>query len=47
LTTQRSIYPSRDQVAGWLADAGLVVEAEERSDLDDGYAYRHLLARPG
>jgi SAM-dependent methyltransferase len=39
-------YPSRDQVAGWLAEAGLVVEAEDVSDEGGGYGYLHLLARP-
>jgi hypothetical protein len=40
-------YPSRQQVAGWLREAGLVVEAEDRSDEGDGYGYLHLLARAG
>jgi SAM-dependent methyltransferase len=40
-------YPSRDQVAGWLAEAGLAVEAEDVSDEGGGYGYLHLLARPG
>jgi SAM-dependent methyltransferase len=39
-------YPSRDQVAGWLAEAGLAVEAEDVSDEGGGYGYLHLLARP-
>jgi cyclopropane fatty-acyl-phospholipid synthase-like methyltransferase len=39
-------YPSRDQVAGWLAEAGLRVEAQEHSP-GDGYGDLHLLARPG
>jgi SAM-dependent methyltransferase len=39
-------YPSREQVARWLEEAGLVVEAEDRSDEGDGYGYLHLLARP-
>jgi SAM-dependent methyltransferase len=38
-------YPSREQVAAWLADAGLEVEAQEYSP-GDGYGYLHLLARP-
>jgi ubiquinone/menaquinone biosynthesis C-methylase UbiE len=38
-------YPSRDQVAAWLAEAGLQVEAEGESP-GDGYGYLHLLARP-
>ena len=38
-------YPSRDQVAGWLAGAGLELEAQEYSP-GDGYGYLHLLARP-
>jgi ubiquinone/menaquinone biosynthesis C-methylase UbiE len=40
-------YPSRQQVAGWLEEAGLVVEAEARSDEGDGYGYLHLLTRAG
>ena len=40
-------YPSREQVAGWLKEAGLVVEAEEHSDEGDGYGYLHLLTRAG
>jgi SAM-dependent methyltransferase len=40
-------YPSRDQVAGWLEEAGLVVVAEEVSDEGDGYGYLHLLATAG
>jgi ubiquinone/menaquinone biosynthesis C-methylase UbiE len=39
-------YPSRQQVAGWLEAAGLVVEAEGRSDEGDSYGYLHLLVRP-
>jgi SAM-dependent methyltransferase len=39
-------YPSRDQVAAWLEEAGLRVEAKEHSP-GDGYGYLHLLARPG
>ena len=39
-------YPSREQVARWLEEAGLAVEAEDRSDEGDGYGYLHLLARP-
>jgi ubiquinone/menaquinone biosynthesis C-methylase UbiE len=38
-------HPSGEQVAGWLAEAGLVVEAEEVS-AGDGYGYLHLLTRP-
>ena len=38
-------YPSRDQIAGWLAGAGLQVEAQEYSP-GDGYGYLHLLTRP-
>ena len=37
-------YPSRDQVAGWLREAGLVVVAEA-DNADDGYRYWHLLTR--
>jgi hypothetical protein len=40
-------YPSRRQVAGWLEEVGLVVEAEDRSDEGDGYGYLHLLTRAG
>jgi ubiquinone/menaquinone biosynthesis C-methylase UbiE len=40
-------YPSRQQVAGWLEEAGLVVEAEAGSDEGDGYGYLHLLTRAG
>jgi SAM-dependent methyltransferase len=40
-------YPSRAQMAGWLEEAGLVVEAEEHSDEGDGYGYLHLLATAG
>jgi hypothetical protein len=39
-------YPSRQQVDGWLAGAGLVVVAEDDSP-GDGYGYLHLLARAG
>jgi ubiquinone/menaquinone biosynthesis C-methylase UbiE len=39
-------YPSRQQVAGWLEEAGLVVAAEGRSDEGEGYGYLHLLVRP-
>ncbi len=35
-------YPARDQVDGWLAQAGLVVTAEDTST-GDGYGYLHLL----
>jgi ubiquinone/menaquinone biosynthesis C-methylase UbiE len=35
-------YPSRPQVDGWLAEAGLAVVAEDHSQ-GDGYGYRHLL----
>jgi SAM-dependent methyltransferase len=37
-------YPSRDQVAVWLADAGLVI-VEEADEWLDGYGYHHLLVR--
>ena len=37
-------YPSRDQVAAWLEDAGLEVVAQEHSP-GDGYGYLHLLTR--
>jgi ubiquinone/menaquinone biosynthesis C-methylase UbiE len=40
-------YPSREQVGGWLAGAGLAVVAEDVSDEGDGYGYLHLLARAG
>jgi SAM-dependent methyltransferase len=40
-------YPARQQVAGWLEEAGLVVESEARSDEGDGYGYLHLLTRAG
>jgi ubiquinone/menaquinone biosynthesis C-methylase UbiE len=40
-------YPSRQQVAGWLEEAGLVVEGEAGSDEGDGYGYLHLLTRTG
>ena len=39
-------YPSREQVDGWLGEAGLVVVAEDES-AGDGYGYRHLLTRVG
>jgi ubiquinone/menaquinone biosynthesis C-methylase UbiE len=39
-------YPSRDQVDGWLAEAGLVVVADEESG-GVGYSYRHLLTTSG
>jgi SAM-dependent methyltransferase len=38
-------YPSRDQVAGWLREAGLVVVAEA-DDAGEGYSYWHLLTQP-
>ena len=38
-------YPSRDQVAAWLEDAGLEVVAQEYSP-GYGYGYLHLLTRP-
>jgi ubiquinone/menaquinone biosynthesis C-methylase UbiE len=38
-------YPSREQVAGWLGEAGLVVVAED-DNAGDGYSYWHLLTRP-
>ncbi len=37
-------YPSREQVAGWVADAGLVI-VEEADEWLDGYGYHHLLVR--
>jgi ubiquinone/menaquinone biosynthesis C-methylase UbiE len=37
-------YPSRDQVAVWLGDAGLEVVAQDYSP-GDGYGYLHLLTR--
>ena len=37
-------YPSRDQVAAWLEEAGLQVVAQEYSP-GDGYGYLHLLTR--
>ena len=40
-------YPSRRQVGGGLEEAGLVIEAEARSDEGDGYGYLHLLTRAG
>jgi ubiquinone/menaquinone biosynthesis C-methylase UbiE len=40
-------YPSRQQVAGWLEEAGLVVVAEDVSDEGRGYGYLHLLTRAG
>jgi ubiquinone/menaquinone biosynthesis C-methylase UbiE len=40
-------YPSRDQVAGWLEEAGLAVAAEAVSDEGGGYGYLHLLTRAG
>jgi ubiquinone/menaquinone biosynthesis C-methylase UbiE len=40
-------YPSRQQVGGWLEEAGLAVEAEARSDEGDDYGYLHLLTRAG
>jgi ubiquinone/menaquinone biosynthesis C-methylase UbiE len=39
-------YPSREQVGGWLEEAGLAVVAEDVSDEGDGYGYLHLLTRP-
>jgi hypothetical protein len=39
-------YPSREQVGGWLEEAGLAVVAEDLSDEGDGYGYLHLLTRP-
>jgi ubiquinone/menaquinone biosynthesis C-methylase UbiE len=35
-------YPSREQVGGWLEEAGLVVVAEDYS-AGDGWGYLHLL----
>ena len=40
-------YPSREQVGGWLEEAGLAVVAEDVSDEGDGYGYLHLLTRAG
>ena len=40
-------YPSREQVGGWLEEAGLAVAAEAVSDEGDGYGYLHLLTRAG
>jgi ubiquinone/menaquinone biosynthesis C-methylase UbiE len=40
-------YPSREQVGGWLGEAGLAVVAEDVSDEGDGYGYLHLLTRAG
>jgi cyclopropane fatty-acyl-phospholipid synthase-like methyltransferase len=37
-------YPSRDQVAAWLEEAGLQVVTQESSP-GDGYGYLHLLTR--
>ena len=39
-------YPSREQVAGWLDEAGLQLVAED-SSAGDGYGYLHLLTRTG
>ena len=39
-------YPSREQVAGWLDEAGLQLVAEDYS-AGDGYGYLHLLTRTG
>jgi methyltransferase family protein len=39
-------YPSRDQVAAWLEEAGLTVVAQDAS-AGDGYGYLHLLVRAG
>jgi SAM-dependent methyltransferase len=35
-------FPSREQVQGWLDDAGLRIE-DETFDQEDGWGYRHLL----
>jgi SAM-dependent methyltransferase len=40
-------YPSREQVGGWLEQAGLAVVSEDVSDEGDGYGYLHLLTRAG
>lgn len=37
-------YPDRTQVAAWLEEAGLVIEADE-NEAFDGWSYRHLLLR--
>lgn len=37
-------YPTRDQVLGWLAAAGLAIIDEGYSQ-EDGWGYRHLLMR--
>ena len=37
-------YPGRDQVRGWLDDAGLTV-VDEADEWLDGYGYHHLLVR--
>lgn len=37
-------YPAREQVSGWLADAGFAVVDEADEGLD-GYGYHHLLMR--
>ena len=37
-------YPSREQVAGWLRDAGLAI-VDETDEWLDGYGYHHLLLR--
>jgi ubiquinone/menaquinone biosynthesis C-methylase UbiE len=39
-------YPSREQVGGWLEEAGLAMVAEDYS-AGDGWGYLHLLARAG
>jgi 2-polyprenyl-3-methyl-5-hydroxy-6-metoxy-1,4-benzoquinol methylase len=37
-------YPSREQVAGWLEDAGFAI-VDEADEWLDGYGYHHLLLR--
>ena len=38
-------YPSREQVGGWLEDAGLVIVDEAYDQEADDWGYRHLLLR--
>jgi SAM-dependent methyltransferase len=38
-------YPSMDRVRAWLAHAGLALVDELEGPWDEGYAYRHVLAR--
>jgi ubiquinone/menaquinone biosynthesis C-methylase UbiE len=39
-------YPGRERVAGWLGEAGFEIVAED-VDEQDGWGYRHVLARHG